>query len=111
MDKVIGGQDVLVIEFEILSEEKGLQCDFEYWQDKWLFHFGTTLPYTRQIHEVIQQWTTFFGDEEIVLHAFLRAGHYGAKSYACLDCILRSWRDAVIRTIEDVYDREIAERY
>ena len=63
------------------------------------------------IHQGLQQWVACFGDEEVVLHAFVRAGRYGGKSYAYLDSILRNWWDEGNRTIEEIYDREIAERY
>ena len=96
-------------EFNI--NEKTPPNDFAYWQEKWTAHFGTQLPFTRHIHEGLLQWAAYFGDAEIVLHAFAKAGRYGAKSYAYLDSILRNWWDEGLRTAEDVYDREIAERY
>ncbi|MGA9517503.1 MAG: DnaD domain protein, partial [Trichococcus sp.] len=96
---------------EFKLNEKTPPNDFAYWQEKWAAHFGTQLPFTRHIHEGLLQWASYFGDEEIVLHAFSKAGRYGAKSYAYLDSILRNWWDEGLRTAEDVYDREIAERY
>ncbi|MGB9343524.1 helix-turn-helix domain-containing protein [Trichococcus sp.] len=96
---------------EFKLNEKTPPNDFAYWQEKWAAHFGTQLPFTRHIHEGLLQWAAYFGDSEIVLHAFAKAGRYGAKSYAYLDSILRNWWDEGLRTAEDVYDREIAERY
>lgn len=85
--------------------------DFSYWREKWIAHFGTQTPYTAHIHEGLQQWARYFDDEEILSYAFMRAGRYGAKSYAYLDSILRNWWDEGLRTANDVYDREIEERY
>lgn len=96
---------------EFKLNEKTQPNDFAYWQEKWTAHFGSQLPFTRHIHEGLLQWASYFGDAEIVLHAFAKAGRYGAKSYAYLDSILRNWWDEGLRTAEDVYDREIAERY
>ena len=110
MDKVIGGQDVLVIEFESCQKKRDYNVTLKIGKTNGSSISGQsccTPAKSTKSFSIVQ----FLGDEEIVMHAFLRAGHYGAKSYACLDCILRSWRDAGIRTIEDVYDREIAERY
>lgn len=75
-------------EFNI--NEKTHPNDFDYWQEKWTAHFGSQLPFTRHIHEGLLQWAAYFGDSEIVLHAFAKAGRYGAKSYAYLDSILRN---------------------
>ena len=96
---------------EIITKEKKTPNSFAYWQEKWTEHFGEQTPYTRMIHRGLQQWASYFGDEEVVLHGFVRAGHYGGKSYAYLDSILRNWWDEGIRSIEEIYDREIAERY
>lgn len=84
------------------------QDNFVYWQEKWLRHFGEGSPFTRQIADGLEQWVRCFGDPAVVAHAFVRAGRYGGRSYAYLDSILREWWQEGVRTIEEVYDREIA---
>ncbi|MDE1549923.1 DnaD domain protein [Jeotgalibaca caeni] len=84
--------------------------DFIWWEENWTAHLGSYPPYTKKIHQALQRWIEFFGDEEMVQHAFLLASKYGAKSYAYLECILKNWRDEGIETIEEVYDRELSER-
>lgn len=88
----------------------GNQEGFAYWQKKWHEHYGTQPAFTLQIHKGLEQWVELFGDPEVVEHAFTRAGRYGGRSFAYLDCILRNWWEEGVRTIEEVYDREIAER-
>ena len=90
---------------------KNQKNDFYYWREKWIAHFGTQTPYTAHIHEGLQQWVRYFGDEEILSYAFMRAGRYGAKSYAYLDNILRNWWDDGLRTADAIYDRDIAQGY
>lgn len=80
---------------------------FAYWREKWLYHFGNSIPFTRQICEGLEQWTRRFDDPAVVAHAFIRSGRYGGRSYAYLDTILREWWQEGLRTLEDVYDQEI----
>ena len=96
---------------QVNRKEKNQQTDFDYWQKKWIAHFGEQTPYTTNIHEGLQQWARFFGDEEIIMYAFMRAGRYGAKSYAYLDSILRNWWDDGLRTADAIYDSDILQGY
>ena len=79
------------------------------WQEKWQYHFGDQQLYTQQIQDGLSTWLRMYdGDREVLDHAFLCAGRYGAKSYQYLNAILRNWWEEGLHTIEDIYDREIS---
>lgn len=90
---------------QINKQEKNVQKN---WQEKWQYHFGDQQPYTQQIQDGLSTWLRMYeGDSEVLNHAFIRAGRYGAKSYQYLNAILRNWWEEGLHTIDEIYEQEL----
>lgn len=89
---------------QINKQEKNVQKN---WQEKWHYHFGDQQPYTQQIQDGLLHWLRLYGDMEVLDHAFLCAGRYGAKSYQYLNAILRNWWEEGLHTVDEIYEQEL----